>query len=100
MQYALTGFVIARKAFGKLFGTVAFNTRSGTGFVPAPTIARMPHNVIEATLNTPSQLSRPRVRGRAKRRVAMEKISRNNMAHNPLSDREDKASCPDSSSDP
>ncbi len=71
-----------------------------TGFTPAPIMTSKPQRDIIATLANPSQLRRPNVRGIATSKVAIENISNKRIAHRPLSERVDKACCPDNSSDP
>jgi hypothetical protein len=96
----LTGFVIARKAWKKSVVTVIERLRPDVGFRPAAIIANTPERDISRTLKRPIQLSRSKVRGSDRMRVAAAKISRKYMAQRALSDNDDKACCPDSNSEP
>lgn len=63
-------------------------------------MANIPQSVIMPVLIKLSHASRPSVRGSDNKKLAIEKISSSITAHNPLSDKVERACCPESTKEP
>lgn len=75
-------------------------TLPGTGFAPAPTIAKRPQSVIIVALMRPTHARRPNVRGSDNANVAHEKITSSTTAQRPLLDKVERLCCPDNATEP